>query len=687
MKRTTRIISSLVILLFIIGCSAGSNDPIQPTTSAISYPDIPVDKIDNNLSGRDIAGVWTTEFNLESLTATTVRNRNSAFHFDVTQYINQPYVSVISYSPITGIIDVDVTITNPMDLDGFDLRLIIYTDEYGVALQNPDNWTNLWDIPGGSEINPFKAYAKTQYKREFEALAQHTERLQIYLPDISRTITFAIDVSFPDNCEEPYKIENFKQGRLKSVVGSNTKLQVDVYDWQDDVNAVSLYCPLITGDPFASFAKIDDNTWEMLIINNEGASAGEYAGVIVAGSENSGTYAIYDFVSINVYENIIADWTIFYYPYEENLYSLRNNINEMEVVGSQEGDLNMIVCWDITGTTDDVILEIQKDPDGYNNTIISPVIEDFGEVIPDEGLDMVDPETLTKFLKFAIREYPAEKYGFIVLSHGNYGIYYHVPEDKSIYDDMGIWEFNDAIMDALDIFPEVDQLDFVGLESCTMSFIEMAYGLTECAKAVWASEYVMYVSSCWYEEVLAELLEDIEMDGYEFADIFVNNTLSHGGAFTYGAWRSEEVEAACIPALNILAQSLIDNLPTYRTEITECRGQSDSWGNHCEDYRITDLGFFCANLINYEPALPVDLTDAAQNMIDAKDATFITFGTIHSGEGCYFDATGWQILFTDQFNNPDEEYQYKVRDVIQNIGFADATLWDEFLIEYDDHQY
>ncbi len=686
MNRTILIISGLIMLALMLGCSSGGNDPMQ-TSSSDTVPEPPVNQADDNLSSRSLIGTWAIEFDTDSLTAATEQIRTAADRFNVTPNVAPPAVSVVSYEPYMGIIDVDVTITNPMEFSGYDVRLIIYSDDYGVTLRNPDNWTNLWDQPGGAEINPFKAYAKTQYQREFESLSQHTERLQIFLPDLTRTVKYAIDVSYPDNCEEPYSIRNFKQGRLKDAVGSSTMIEVDVFDWQDDANAVSLYCPLITGVQLTPFEQIDANTWRQLLINNEGASAGEYSGVILATSENSSSFTLYDFVSINVYENIKADWTIFYYPYEENLYSLRDNINEMEMVGSQEGDLNMIVCWDITGTTDDVILEIQRDPDGYNNTIISPVIEDFGEVIPPDGLDMPDPATLTRFLKFAIREYPAEKYGFIVLSHGNYGIYYHVPEDKSIYDDMGIWEFNDAIMDALDIFPEVDQLDFVGLESCTMSFIEMAYGLTECAKAVWASEYVMYVSSCWYEEVLAELLENLDMDGYDFAELFVSNTLSHGGAFTYGAWRSEDVEPVCIPAVNVLAQALLDNLAVYRPEIIECRAQSDSWGNHCEDYRITDLGFFCENLLAYAPPLPQDLTVAAQGMIDAINSTFIYFDTIHTGSGCYFNATGWQILFTDQFNNPDEEYQYKVRDVINNIGFADATLWDEFLIEYDDNDY
>jgi hypothetical protein len=59
---------------------------------------------------------------------------------------------------------------------------------------------------------------------------------------------------------------------------------------------------------------------------------------------------------------------------------------------------------------------------------------------------------------------------------------------------------------------------------------------------------------------------------------------------------------------------------------------------------------------------------------------------VNPGTGCYHGATGWQILFTDHFNDPSTDYA-DVRNRIQKIGFADATLWDEFLTLYDDNDY
>ncbi|MFH1514207.1 MAG: clostripain-related cysteine peptidase [bacterium] len=691
MRRT----SFILLTVFLIGtinfaCSSikSSEYSTAPTPVAgLEIPEIYIDNQAENDSDMNLLGSFEMTFNANTIKVSVVPERHTEAGYNATGYIPAPVIQIVNYNQSTGILDVDVTLKNPFPFSAYDVRLIVYTDNLGIRLTNEDNFTSMYDIPGGSIINPFKVYAKSVAKREFAGSGwEDTQQLKLFFPYGISMLNFAVIAHIPGNCEEPYSIENFKQSRLKETAGSTGIARVDILDWQDDVKAVWLYCPSITGQAFVPFSQLDSTTWELILVNEMGTSAGDYTGVILATSGNSGQFTLYDVVTISVYENITAKWTIFYYAYEENLYGLRENINEMEVVGSKKGDLNMIVCWDITGTTDDAILHIQRDPGGLNNTIISPRVEDFGEVIPPEGLDMPNPEQLTKFLKFAMREFPAEKYGFIMLSHGNYGIYYHVP-DRSFLDDMGVWEFNDAVLLALEEFPEVDKLDFVGLENCTMSFIEAAYGMRECTKIAWASEYLMYLNTVRYDQVLAELLGNIHYDEYQFANLFCHNAIQNGGAYTYAAWDSQIVETTAIPAVNELAQQLINYLPVYRTAITECRTGSDNWGNHCEDWRITDLGYFCENLMAYAPSLPTPLTNAASAMRDAISASCFFQETKNPGEGCYRAATGWQILFTDQFNNPDPNWQVQVRDVIQNIGFADATLWDEFMIAYDDTEY
>ncbi|MFH1172184.1 MAG: hypothetical protein V1693_01205 [Nanoarchaeota archaeon] len=286
------IIILITFVLFLIGCSKATEQPIIPAT------------VSNETNSHSLLGSWTVNFDTTNLEATI--NRTLGAHYNVTSMIPAPGIIVNSYDPGTEIVDVDVTINNTYTLNGYDVRLIIYTDSIGHKLTNADDWTGLYDIPGGYPINPFKAYAKSEPNRLFAGQTEHTENLLIKLPGANPLVTFAIDASFPTNCEEPYEISGFTQGYLYEEPGSSTGVTVDVYDWQEDVDTVSLYCPQITGVTLLPFTQVDIVTWEAVLTNNTGV--GEYTGYIVA---TSSALALYDEVVVTVSELVLPEyvWT------------------------------------------------------------------------------------------------------------------------------------------------------------------------------------------------------------------------------------------------------------------------------------------------------------------------------------------------------------------------------------------
>ncbi|MBU1023758.1 hypothetical protein KKB99_05680, partial [bacterium] len=195
-------------------CSNKTATPITPMDPGIDSS-LPVVEFSGEETNHSLLGMWTINFNLDELTVKiTPETRDTAFHFNVTSLVPAPEIIINSWDPFIEVIDVDVTITNPYAVDAYDVRLIIYTDSVGHKLQNDDGWTSLYDKPGGLPINPFKAYAKTIQDRKFAGLAEHTENLQILLPGGNPSVTFAIDASYPGNCEEPHKIGNMSQGTL-----------------------------------------------------------------------------------------------------------------------------------------------------------------------------------------------------------------------------------------------------------------------------------------------------------------------------------------------------------------------------------------------------------------------------------------------------------------------------------------
>lgn len=326
MSKLTRV-SVLWILFFLIvtGCSGKTADPIQPSGVLPDKPEAPSmgieeplaealhelpgikQDIDSDKSERILLGGWTMNFNPETQTVSVEHLREAKWHFKVTGWLQPPNCSdcirVDINSYVDEILDVDVTIKNPSMYTPYDLRAIIFDD--GIhELLNADSWTELWDIPlVGFPINPFKAFAKDKPNRRFLPGDENaeTENLQIFCPDGNFAVQFAVDVSWPGNCAEPYSIENFIQTEpLHDFVGSQAVLEVDVLDWQDDVSQVTLQVVEIIGADPINFEQQSENTWSVTITNNTGAGVGEYTAIIKALSANSGDLALYNFDVVTV---------------------------------------------------------------------------------------------------------------------------------------------------------------------------------------------------------------------------------------------------------------------------------------------------------------------------------------------------------------------------------------------------
>ena len=303
-----RLINTALILavagLLALGCSGKSaGHSIAPNISEATAAEV------DDGSQQALWGIWNIHFDPVELAATVEPIRNPQSHFNITDMIIPPAcddcleIHVNSFDPVTRILNADVTLRNPYTIVGHDVRGIVFTNDYGHELTNGDAWTGLWDMPGGMDINPFRAYAKEEADRIFAGGAEHTENYQIRIPQppVYFAITFAVDASWPGNCNEPYSIEN--EGPLVGLFDtSEGKLTftVDVKDRQDDVNHVKLSAPEITGEEWTEFSFEVEDTWTLSLKNNMNAPAGDYDVRIMATSENSGSAALYDVVTLSV---------------------------------------------------------------------------------------------------------------------------------------------------------------------------------------------------------------------------------------------------------------------------------------------------------------------------------------------------------------------------------------------------
>ena len=685
----------ILTIILITGCSSDTPEPITPSASIDASAtndgfNLLVTQFDENNSNRQYWGGWTAAFNLENLTCEISQNRDIAAHYKINTMIPAPSIVINSFDLLTETIDVDVTISNPYSVDAYDVRLIIYNDSVGHNLTNSDNWTGLFDIAQGLPINPFKAYAQITQARIFASLSEHTENLQIVLPNGNSNVSFAIDASFPGNCTEPYSIRNVVQETLLEITGSEAEVTVEVYDWQFDIGTVSLYCPQITGETFVDFTETSLNEYSLNLVNATGAEYGEYTGVICA---NSGGGTLYKMFTITVSPDNVAEWTYLTYINEtsgvEN--AVNTDINEMEVVGSVEGLLNIVALYDRNNTTDDWILEIKKDPSGLNTQIISPHIDDGGAVIPPGGLDMGDGQTMENFLRWAMENYPAENYAITTIAHGDgpFGILPPPPTHFKCCGELSIWEIRDACQTVLNEHPDMDKLAMIGFNSCMMSYFETAYCLKDVCEVSVASEMPIPLNpDLPYHLFLQYLLDNITTCtpvelGEEIVITFIDEVSLYDDGYTLAAWVSSRIDTDVIPAFNTFSDELILALPLYKSSILTSWSQAGSWDMYfwiCEKSYIKDMGVF-AEVISENASLPQSLRDSASDLANAIEYAMIRHD--HSGSGgatCPYDETGWQIWCPTDYSHPD--WSGERGDYI-SLGVVD-THWDEFLDAFDD---
>jgi hypothetical protein len=102
-------------------------------------------------------------------------------------------------------------------------------------------------------------------------------------------------------------------------------------------------------------------------------------------------------------------------------------------------------------------------------------------------VDMGSPETLTWFVKYAIKNYPAEHYLIDIWDHG--GGYRGVCWDDSSGDHLSPHNIEKALADAEKKLKT--KIDIVGFDACLMGMIEVCYELKDVTKIVIGSEMLV----------------------------------------------------------------------------------------------------------------------------------------------------------------------------------------------------
>ncbi len=346
----TRFIFSLFVISFllgVVGCSSGGMNPVMPTNPLVpgdnnnlqeepreatspmgmfgssgesGYdPNIQITR--DNEAGHYLLFLYECVYDPKTGEIDIAQDRSEQLHANVSSQVLPPNcadclkMKVVNVDFPNKIYDVNVTLKNPTEITAYDVRGIPFIGNPADPreLLNADSYTTLHDDSNPADRNPFKMFNTDIAGHAFPGGTSGTVQFKLHFPAPSNfNIKFAIDISFPSNCKEPYQIEDPQvMGELDTSGNAQATVSCDVHDWQDNVEKVSLdISPLQDGLPGElQLNHQGEDNWSVILFNTFGAPEGTYELWISAKSQGP-QLLLYNKVEVTVgpYQNHPPIW-------------------------------------------------------------------------------------------------------------------------------------------------------------------------------------------------------------------------------------------------------------------------------------------------------------------------------------------------------------------------------------------
>jgi hypothetical protein len=336
-------------------------------------------------------------------------------------------------------------------------------------------------------------------------------------------------------------------------------------------------------------------------------------------------------------------WTVLVWSACDNdLYDCCvNDLNKAEQ-GSANQDIHVLAQVDHRPNTNPLgphtVQRLQLQPDGLP-LLHSPVKADLGDS------NMADPKNLSDFIKWGIKNYPAEKYWVIISDHGDG--WRGANQDDGHHSWMSLPQIESALKDARQATGE--KLDVLSFDCCHMASAEVAHQLQNEADFMLGSEEAMGYIGLPYEQLLGEVSQ---LSPQQLVERVVESSKANPDDIpTFSA-----VNLSKIPQVTQSIKQLAEAICTSTLngeQLKEAVAKAQTFDGY------SDLHDFSAKVAEQDPAL-AKAAKAVQNAI--KEATV---SEQHSK--AYPGAHGLQIEV-----NPDSEERSQQRYAVGSLVRSDA---------------
>lgn len=286
-----------------------------------------------------------------------------------------------------------------------------------------------------------------------------------------------------------------------------------------------------------------------------------------------------------------------------------------------------------------------------------------GELKLEQNLglvSMVEAETVSEFLSWSVRKFPADRYGVIFWNHGGgtvlgFGDDEYFPEDELALD-----EFAEAFEKA------GVHVDFVGFDACLMGTVEMAYLLEPYADYLIASEETEPGSGWYYTDWLSMLGENTivstESLGKKMVDDYVN---SEDSAF----WEDKTLALIDLKKIPAVYEQLNTYLATSQTVLTEDGYKKIALAR----YDTKDFGAGGFEQIDIKDYVEVSGVEGGEGLLTALEEAVVYC------EGTISDCCGLAMYYP--YACP-EYYEDEMQEMLKDIGYLkdeNDDFFEEFL--------
>ena len=317
-----------------------------------------------------------------------------------------------------------------------------------------------------------------------------------------------------------------------------------------------------------------------------------------------------------------------------------------------------------------------------NNTILSLNNDGYTVEQEEEQTSMGDPETLTGFLDYSVKNHPAEHFILILWDHGNGPLEGYGKDTLFDNDSLTLAEMSQAL--EASPFSENSKLDWVGFDACLMSSAELA--------CIWSDYADYYVASQeiepafgWDYSFLKDLGKKETTDFLtEITDTYLDSCLAYYEKKNY---KDRDTTLAAVDlslasdmkeALNDLFSSASGHLSDQYDSLAASRVRTRALGRSStgSEYDLVDLG-------DLAEQFKKDYPDQAQKLSDVIDE-MIVCNTTNTQRLCgmslyypFFNKSYYENKWSEEYSEMDIFGSY-----VEYLSEYGDIWMDEDLMDY-----